>query len=73
MNDYSSVILRMEQRITKIPEIHIQQECQHESDGHRYDTRKLMMHYSPIDVTWQQLLDMGCHNKCKKCGEFYRG
>jgi hypothetical protein len=47
-------------------------ECQHESDGHRYDTRKLLMNYAPIDKTWQELLEIGCHNKCLKCGEFYR-
>lgn len=50
----------------------MQDKCEHESDGHHYDTRKLPMQYGPIDKTWQELLDIGCHNKCKKCGEFYR-
>ena len=46
--------------------------CQHESDGCRYDTRQLRMEYSPIDKTWDELLEVGCYNKCIKCGEFYR-
>lgn len=50
----------------------VTEECQHESDGHRYDTRKLLMNYAPIDKTWQELLEIGCHNKCLKCGEFYK-
>lgn len=70
----SSTYLKFEEPSIHSDDVSMQstEECEHESDDHHYDTRKLPMQYGPIDKTWQELLDIGCHNKCKKCGEFYR-